>query len=267
MSAGDNEPMKTAGAPSPAAALAAVRAETRLGVLCSTVRCDATGGPNAQNGGILMHAVEAGSAERFTQTFSGANFKYAHANFTFMELGDIGCMALSRILELGLWPTADGCSGLMLDLSNNSFGDDGAIALAAALQSDRAPRGLSVRVASCFVGDAGAAALAAAPFGDHLDLRSNEIGDEGAKAIASQITCGNGPTAECDGSVQLGGNRSITDVGVAALTAAVSSGKASQLLRTIDVDGTGASDAAQDALFEALEAHQAAHPVAAVRFG
>ena len=249
----------------PAATLNGVRAETRLGVLCSTVRCDATGGPNAQNGAILMHAVEAGNAKSFTQTF--AAFKYAHANLTFLELGDIGCVALSRIIELGMWPTEDGCSRVMLELSHNSFGDEGAIALAAALLSDRAPRGLSVQVASCFVGDAGAAALAGAPFGDHFNLSRNEIGDAGAKAIASQIALGKGPTAERDGSVNLGGNRGITDVGVAALTSAVSSGNTSKLLRTIDVDGTGASDAAQDALFEALAAHRAAYPVAAVGFG
>eukprot|EP00035_Acanthoeca_spectabilis_P024026 m.452021 g.452021 ORF g.452021 m.452021 type:complete len:312 (+) comp20253_c0_seq1:1557-2492(+) len=235
-------------------AVAWVRNETRLPVLASTFRCDGLGGPNAQSGGILMHSIEAGKSP----SAGGPSL----CNFTFMELGDIGCTALARILELGLWPKPESAEGdVYLMLSNNSFGDEGAVSLATALASKDCPKGISLQFSSCYIGDRGAIALleAGVPW-KSLDLSKNEIGDDGAAAVAAAISSGLVPTASQDGWINLDGNSRITDVGATALITAVKSGGAPKMLRTISVDRTAATDVMQDELYEALQAHAVLHP-------
>src|SRR5690348_9880529 len=88
--------------------------------------------------------------------------------------------------------------GLQLDLRNKQIGDEGAKAIATALQSDHCPPGLLLNLSSNQIGE-GINALATAlqsghcPPGLQLNLGGNSLGDEGAKAIAMALQSGRCP--------------------------------------------------------------------------
>ena len=78
-----------------------------------------------------------------------------------------------------------------LDLSHNELGDDGAALLADAVLRAAAPSLTALSVAANGIRAAGAAALAASLDSNatlrYLDLGANDLGDDGARALADAL--------------------------------------------------------------------------------
>ena len=138
-------------------------------------------------------------------------------------------------------------------------GDAGASALAAALDRGALPRLGCLFLANADIGDAALLALAPAlrrlPALEHLYLYENPFGDEGLAALVAPPPPPAGalppPTGVLTNLKVLHlWNTQITDAGCATLAAALDSG-ALPALKELYLDGIPASDAAQDAVYEA----------------
>ena len=138
-------------------------------------------------------------------------------------------------------------------------GDAGASALAAALGRGALPRLKALSLWSAAIGDVALAALAPAlrrrPALEDLFLEGNPFGDEGLAALVAPPPPAGTPPLPAGGLKQLKElylkNTRITDAGCAALAAALDSG-ALPALETLMLDGIPASDAAKEAVSEAL---------------
>ena len=138
-------------------------------------------------------------------------------------------------------------------------GDAGASALAAALDRGALLRLETLSLGYAAIGDAGLVALAPAlwrrPALEELFLWDNPLGDEGLAALLAPPPPAGTPPLPAGGlkklkELDLNGTQ-ITDAGCAALVAALHSGVL-PALETLFVDRIPASDAARDAVSEAL---------------
>jgi hypothetical protein len=138
-------------------------------------------------------------------------------------------------------------------------GDAGASELAAALDRGALPRLQRLWLSNAAIGDAGLVALASAlrrlPALERLYLQYNPFGDEGLAALvlAPPLPAG-APPPPAGGLAKLKRlylcESQITDAGCATLAAALD-GWALPALTNLYLDGIPASDAAQDAVYEA----------------
>jgi Ran GTPase-activating protein (RanGAP) involved in mRNA processing and transport len=139
------------------------------------------------------------------------------ANLNFLEVLDLSYNSIGNdgttVLAAGLM---DLRSLKKLDLCGNSIGDEGATVLADGLRHLRSLKGLILPNNS--IGDDGISALASvlARFQslEELYLTNNSIGDRGLQALVEGIS-------HCSklSKLRLGGNRSITALGVVSLSA------------------------------------------------
>ncbi|KTD74824.1 hypothetical protein [Legionella waltersii] len=113
--------------------------------------------------------------------------------------------------------------GLTLGLEGNVVSFDGLEMLADALQSRNAPEGLTLSLEGNSIDDEGATLLAQAllsgnaPQGLTLNLESNEIGDDGAGMLAQALQSGNAPQGL---TLKLGDNF-INDAGAEKIARAI----------------------------------------------
>jgi len=133
-------------------------------------------------------------------------------------------------------------------------GDAGAAALAAALDRGALPRLEDLRLVKAAIGDAALAALAPAlrrrPALEVLCLRNNPFGAKGLTALVAPPPPAGTPPPPAGGPKKLKelylDITQITDAGCATLVAALDSGA----LPALELDGTPTSDAAQAAVYE-----------------
>ena len=136
-------------------------------------------------------------------------------------------------------------------------GDAGAAALAAALDRGALPRLEDLRLVKAAIGDAALAALAPAlrrrPALERLFLNGNPFSDEGLAALVAPPPPAGTPPPPAGGPKKLKelylDITQITDAGCATLVAALDSG-ALPVLEELELDGTPTSDAAQAAVYE-----------------
>ena len=147
----------------------------------------------------------------------------------------------------------------MLIISGMHVGDAGAAALAAALDRGALPRLRCLSLGNAAIGEAALVALAPAlrrrPALELLGLRSNPLGDEGLAALVAPPPSAGTPPQPAGGLKQLKGLElvftQITDAGCAALAAALDSG-ALPALEELWLMGIPGSGAARDAVSKAL---------------
>eukprot|EP00980_Cylindrotheca_fusiformis_P002708 scaffold627_cov125-Cylindrotheca_fusiformis.AAC.25 len=136
---------------------------------------------------------------------------------------------------------------------NENVGDAGAAALAAAIRSVVAKHNRTkvfdvLNLAGCGIGDTGAEALAIVLEEHpmcirHLDLSSNQISDEGAAALGHALSSGKPGRLEC---LNLSNNKDIGDSGALALASALESGTVQNIiLRSCHVRADGLSSFAK----------------------
>jgi hypothetical protein len=138
-------------------------------------------------------------------------------------------------------------------------GEAGASALAAALDRGALPRLTDLWLTSAGIGDAGLVALAPAlrrhPALQALWLSGNPFGDEGLAALVAPPPPAGTPPLPAGGLKKLEvlnlEETQVTDVGCAALAAALDSGALPSLKR-VYLDYTPASAAAKEAVHAAL---------------
>ena len=143
-------------------------------------------------------------------------------------------------------------------LENVCVGDAGASALAAALDRGALPRLKELILTNAAIGDAGLLALAPAlrrrPALEVLALKSNPFGDEGLAALVAPPPA-DAPPPQAEALAQLKAlylsSTQITDDGCAHLASRLRSG-ALPALEGLFLDGIPASEAARDAVYEAL---------------
>jgi hypothetical protein len=137
-----------------------------------------------------------------------------------------------------------------------SVGDEGASALAAALDRGALPRLKNLGLDHCAISDAALVALAPAlrrrPALEEITLRGNRLGDEGLAAlVAPPAAAAGAPPPTTGGLTRLKvlylSNTKVTDAGCATLTSALDSG-ALPALSFLDLDRAPASAAAQAAV-------------------
>ena len=152
-----------------------------------------------------------------------------------------------------------------LCIANMHLGDAGASALAAALDRGALPRLKMLDPTHAAIGDAGLAALAPAlrrrPALEQLGLVGNTFGDEGLAALlAPSAPAGTSPPPAAGlkklKHLDLSGTR-INDAGCATLVAALDGGSLPALAYgdfgwELFIDDIPASDAASDAVYEAI---------------
>ena len=166
-----------------------------------------------------------------------------------------GVQQLAEGLGAGALPAVSG-----LYLIGMHVGDAGASALAAALGQGALPRLKTLHLLGrTAIGDAGLVALAPAlrrlPALDNLSLMNNPFGDEGLAALvappppAGALPPPAGVLTKLE-TLDLG-NTQVSDVGCAALVAALNSGALPALYR-INLSGILASDEAKAAVTEAV---------------
>ena len=147
-----------------------------------------------------------------------------------------------------------------LSISFMHVGDAGAQALASALDRGALPRLRILVLCNAAVGDAAPAALAPAlrrrTALEQLILDGNPIGDEGLAALVAPPPAAGTPPPPAGGLKKLTylclDYTQINDAGCATLAAALDSG-ALPALKDLELDGTRASDAAVEAVREAME--------------
>jgi hypothetical protein len=167
--------------------------------------------------------------------------------------GPDGVQRLAEGLGAGALPAVT-----TLQLTSMHVGDAGASELAAALGRGALPRLKILVLYNAAIGDAGLVALAPAvrrlPALEDLYLSYNPFGDEGLAALVAPPLPAGAPPPPAGGLAKLETlilcHTQITDAGCAALAAALESG-ALPALKELDLDGIPASDAAQDAMYEA----------------
>lgn len=136
---------------------------------------------------------------------------------------------------------------------NENIGDAGAAALAAAIRSvasknDGAMVFDVLDLSGCGIGDTGAEALAIALENHplcvrHLDLSSNKISDEGAAALGRALSSGKPGRLE---TLDLSNNKDIGDYGALALAATLENGTVQNIvLRSCHVRADGVSSIAK----------------------
>ena len=188
-------------------------------------------------------------------------------DLTGCPLGGFGLLALNNVLSQGTPPnlqrlflgsTVDAAGGTaighlgmalatgdfkkfsVLDLGGNAFGPKGAIALAKALSTWRPPLSQLV-LSDCHVGASGAAALLGAlqsiPEGTalRLDLFSNQIGVNGATAVA-ELLCAEGAPHVTHLSLQAS---AFGSEGTVALAEGLSSPSTATSLEALDLSSNG----------------------------
>ena len=175
-----------------------------------------------------------------------------------------GVQRLAERLSAGALPALT-----VLKIDGTHVGDAGASALAAALGRGALPRLEVLELTRTAIGDAGLVALAPAlrrlPALDLLALIGNPYGDEGIAALvapllpppAGALPPPTGVLKKLRFLSLLG--TQIADAGCAALAFALDSG-ALPALKTLDLDGIQASDAAKAGVTEALARSRAAVP-------
>ena len=172
---------------------------------------------------------------------------------TYGSAGPDGAQRLAEKLCAGALPAVE---HLQLDVH---ISDAGASALAAALGRGALPRLESLSLTNAAIGDAALVALAPAlrrrPALKSLSLNYNPFGDEGLAALVAPPPPPAGTLPLPTGGLKklkrldLDGTH-VTDVGCAALAAALDSG-ALPALKKLNLYGTPASDAAKAAVYEA----------------
>jgi len=146
-----------------------------------------------------------------------------------------------------------------LNICDMHVGDAGASALAAALDRGALPRLKFLYLVKAGIGDAALVALAPAlrrrPALEHLYLTINPFGDEGLAALVAPPPPAGSPPLPAGGLKKLEvlnlEETQVTDVGCAALAAALDSG-ALPSLKHVYLDYTPASAAAKEAVHAAL---------------
>ena len=175
--------------------------------------------------------------------------------------GPDGVLQLAKGLVAGALPAVT-----TLDISGMHVGDAGASALAAALDRGAMPRLNSLLLWNAAISDAALAALAPAvrrrPALEDLFLSGNPFGDEGLAALVAPPPPPAGtPPLPAGGLKKLKTlqiwDTEVTDAGCATLVAALDSGTL-PALKDVDVEYIPASDAAIDAVYEAVARSRAA---------
>ena len=146
-----------------------------------------------------------------------------------------------------------------LALCNVHVGDAGASALAAALGRGALPRLKVLFLANAAIGDAGLVALAPAlqqmPALENLELNINLFGDEGLAALVPPPPPAGAPSPSTGVLAKLKTlkleHTQISETGCAALVVAIDSG-ALPALEEFSLEGSLASDAAEEAVYEAV---------------
>eukprot|EP00964_Phaeocystis_antarctica_P129974 scaffold93792_cov60-Phaeocystis_antarctica.AAC.1 len=180
-------------------------------------------------------------------------------NFTGTASGTAGPDGVQRLAEglgAGALPAVT-----YLALVGVHVGDAGASALAAALGRGALPRLKTLGLNNAAIGDAGLVVLAPAlrrlPALENLYLVGNPLGDEGLAALVAPPLPAGAPPPPAGVLTKLKGlwlgDTQITDVGCAALAAALDSG-ALPALKGLSLNGTPASAAAKAAVREAVAA-------------
>ena len=139
------------------------------------------------------------------------------------------------------------------------LGDAGASVFAATLDRGALPRLKDLALYTAAIGDASLVALAPAlrrrPALEYLDIGGNPFGDEGLAALVAPPPPAGTPPPQAGGLKKLKlldlGFTQVSDAGCAALAAALDSG-ALPALEVAGLDDIPASDAAVDAVFEAM---------------
>jgi hypothetical protein len=168
--------------------------------------------------------------------------------------GPDGVQRLAEGLVAGALPAVTN-----LDIDDMHVGEAGASALAAALDRGALPRLTDLWLTSAGIGDAGLVALAPAlrrhPALQALWLSGNPFGDEGLAALVAPPPPAGTPPLPAGGLKKLEvlnlEETQVTDVGCAALAAALDSGALPSLKR-VYLDYTPASAAAKEAVHAAL---------------
>jgi len=166
--------------------------------------------------------------------------------------GPDGVQRLAAGLGAGALPAVT-----TLQLTCSHVGDAGTSELAAALDRGALPRLKILVLSNAAIGDAALVALAPAlrrlPALEGLYFQDNLFGDEGLAALLAPPPAG-APPPPAGGLAKLKMlflcQTQITDAGCATLAAALDSG-ALPALKELYLDGIPASDAAQDAVYEA----------------
>jgi hypothetical protein len=167
--------------------------------------------------------------------------------------GPDGVQRLAEGLGAGALPAVT-----MLSLYSMHVGDAGTSELAAALDRGALPRLKTLDLYNAAIGDAALVALAPAlrrlPALEHLNLSYSPFGDEGLAALVAPPLPAGAPPPPAGGLAKLKMlnlcHTQITDAGCATLAAALDSG-ALPALKELYLVGIPASDAAQDAVYEA----------------
>ena len=164
------------------------------------------------------------------------------------KFGPAGAEALAAALGRGAMPKLE-----VLYLSDNPIGNQGVAALAAPLR--KLPALKKLILVNCNIGDEGMASLVANLGEDdfkaltHLALDTSAIGDEGVASLVANL--GKDKLKALWG-LYLDDNN-ITDAGCARLVTTINQGGL-PALREMDLADNEASEAAEDAVYEALAA-------------